>query len=78
MQYLNPFFAEQPVEVEILYIQSPAHFPGTVIMYPRTPGAVAAVGNIELMPVTPGASLVNFNTFICHMPAGEVIPDEPG
>ena len=49
MQHLDAFFAEQPLEVEVLDVERAAHFAGPIVVHARPPRAEAAVGDVELM-----------------------------
>ena len=76
MHYLHAFLAEYAFEVEVLYVKQPAHLTGTVVPHTRATGAVAAVGDIYLVPVSPGASLRHFRAFEIHSAGAEIALDE--
>ena len=66
MYYLYALFSEYAVEVEVLDIERPADFAGTVVPDPGAAGAAAAVCDVDLVPVAPGASLRHFGAFKVH------------
>ena len=76
VQHLNALVAEQALEVEVLYVQRAADFTGAVVGHARAALTVAAVGDIELMAIAPGASLLNLSALVFDMAAAEVILDE--
>ncbi len=78
MHYLHAFLAENTLEVEILYVKQPAHFPGAVVPHARAAGTVSAVGDVDLVPVSPGASLRHFRAFEIHSAGAEIALDESG
>jgi len=69
MDYLDTFLPEYPIKIEILDIQCPADFPGTIIPDSRAAGAVAAVGHIDLVTIPPRTALGNLRPLEIH-PAG--------
>ena len=66
---LHAFLAEDPVQVEILHVQRPAHFAGAVVPHARAARAVAAVGDVELVAVAPRPALRHLLAFVVHVPA---------
>ncbi len=47
-------------------------------MNPRPAGAVAGIGDIELVAITPRPALIHFFGLNVYMPAGKIILNEPG
>ena len=78
MDDLHAFAAEDAVEVEVLDVQRPADFAGAVVGDARAARAVAAVGQVELVAIAPGAALLDFLALVVDVPAGEVVLDEAG
>ena len=78
MYELGAFFAEDPVEVEILDAEHAADFAGTIVCHARAAGSDAAICQIDLVAVSPGAALVEFGAFDIHVPAGKVILNKAG
>ena len=72
MHYLHSLLAENAVQIEVLHVQQAAYLTGTVVPNARAAGAVAAVGDVDLMAVSPGASLRYFRALEIH-PAGAEI-----
>ena len=72
MDYLDTFFPEYPVEVEILDIQGPSDLPGTIIPDSWAAGAEPAVSDIDLVAITPRTALGDLRTLEVH-PAGTEI-----
>ena len=64
------------LQIEILRLQGAAHFPGPVVMYPGAAHAEARVGDVELMPVSPGAALFHFRALIADIPAAQFALDK--
>ena len=73
MEDLNAFRAENAVYVKILDVQRSADFPRSVVAHTGTTGAIAAVRNVELVPVAPWTALLHFCAFVID-PAGTEIP----
>ena len=63
-------------QVEIFRLQGAAHFSRPVVMYPGTAHAEARVGDIKLMPVSPGAALFHFRAHIANIPAAQFALDK--
>ena len=78
MNDLDAFPAEDPIQVEVVGVQDPAHFPGPVVVYPRPPGAVPGIGDIDLVAVTPRPPLLHFPALVVHVPLSQVVLDDPG
>ena len=76
MHYLHTFLTEDTVKVEVLDIERPAHFSRPVVPDPRAAGAIAAVGDVYLMPVTPGTALRHFGSLEVHAAGTQVGLDE--
>ena len=73
MHDLNPLFFKDPGHVKVTGVQDAADLAGTIIVDTRSPRAKAAVGNIELVPVAPGATLFNFRALVNHVAAGQAV-----
>src|SRR3954469_25804471 len=73
MHDLNAFFPKYALEVEVLHVQRAAHFAGSIVPDARTARPEAAVRNVELVPVSPGAALWNFGPFVIHISPAEII-----
>ena len=78
MQDLHTLFHEQAVEIEILHIQRAADFARAVVGHARAAHAKAAIGNVELVAVTPGAALRHFRALVIDAAAAQVALDEFG
>jgi len=78
MDDLNTLLNKYPVKVKIFDIQGTTHLTGTVVLYPWTACTVTAVGDIELVAVSPRISLLNFYPFVGHVAAQQVIFDHFG
>jgi hypothetical protein len=70
--------AKDPIQVKIVDVQGSSNLAGTVIMDPRPAGAVAAIGDIELVPVAPWSTLFNLPGLIINMAAGKIVLYESG
>ncbi len=78
MNYLYTLLVKYPIQVKIVDVQGASYLAGTVIMNPRPAGAVAAVGDIELVAVAPGAALIHLLGLIINMAAGKIVLYESG
>ena len=78
VQDLHPFPAEDAVQVKVLHIQGAADFTGAVVMDARPARAVAAVGDVELVPVAPRPALLHLLALVGHVAASEVVLDQAG
>ena len=58
MENSHTLLAEDPGDIKLIDTQSAPHLAGAVIPYPGRPQTEAAVGNVELMAITPGPALV--------------------
>ena len=63
MENGDTFFAENPIQVEIVGRNCEADFSGTVILYARATDAVAGIRDVELMAVSPRAALFDIFPF---------------
>ena len=72
MYNLHALLPEDAVKVEVLHIQSPSYLTGAVVPYSGATGAVSAVGYIDLVTISPGASLCHFRTFEVHSSRAQV------
>ena len=72
---LDAFLGKNAVEVEIFDVERAADFAGAIVPNARAARTVAAVGNIKLMAITPGAALRNFFAFEIDMAAAQVVFD---
>ena len=75
---LHALLPEDAVEVEVLDVQRTAHLAGAVVPDARAAGAVAAVGDIDLVPVSPRAALFHFGPLEVHAAPAQVGLDERG
>ena len=75
---LHPFLPEDAVEVEIFHVEGASHFTGAVVPDTRSAGTVAAVGDVDLVTVAPGAALRHLGTLEVHPAAAQVGLDERG
>ncbi len=75
---LDTFASEDAVEIEVFDVESAPDFTGAIVMDAGATGSGAAVGEVELVAVAPGAILFDFLAFVGHVTAGEVILDETG
>src|SRR5215204_1108345 len=76
MQDPRPLPTEDPVEVEVVHVERAADLTGAVVVHARTAATSTAVGNVELMPITPRRPLRDLRTLIGHVPAGEIMLDQ--
>ena len=63
------------VQVEILHVQQPSHLARAVVPDTRTALSEPAVGDVELMPVTPRTALLDLRPLIIHVTRGEIVLD---
>ncbi len=70
--------SENPVKVEMRCAEQPAHFPRPIVINPRPARPKAGISNVELMPVPPGAALINLRAFTLNAAPGQVPPYECG
>jgi hypothetical protein len=78
VNYLYTLPAKDPIQVKIVYVQGSSYLAGTVIMNSRPAGAVAAIGDIELVTVTPWSTLIHVPGFIINVAAGKIVLYESG
>src|SRR5664280_1662060 len=78
VQDLHALGTEQRIEVEVLDVEVEAHLARTVVPHARSTTAVAGVGDVELVPVPPGAALRKVRTAVRHVAGPEIGLDERG
>src|SRR5215207_6581236 len=76
MQDPRPLPTEDPVEVEVVRVERAADLTGAVVVHARTAATSTAVGDVELVPITPRRPLNDLRTLIGHVPAGEIMLDQ--
>ena len=65
MQDLRPLLTEDPIEVEVVHVERAADLTGAVVVHARAAATSTAVGDVELMPITPRRPLRDLGTLIC-------------
>ena len=78
MQDLHTLPAKQTLQIKILDVQRAADFAGAIVMDSRPARAKTAVGDVELMPVTPWPALRDIHTFVSHVATAQVALDHGG
>ena len=76
MEDSHPLLAEDPGDIKLIDTQGAPHLAGAVVPHPRCPESKAAVGDVELMAITPGPALVYLNPFIADIPRVQLTLDE--
>jgi len=71
VNYLYTLPAKYPIQIKIIDVQDSSYLAGTVIMNPRSTGAVAAIGDIELVAVAPWSALIHLLGLIINVAAGK-------
>jgi len=67
---------KQTLQVKVIDFQEAAHLPCPVIVNLRTPRAETRVGDVELVPVSPGAALGDLRADIRDVPPAKLSLDE--
>lgn len=78
VQDRHSLLPEDPGDVKLVDAQGPPHLPGPVVPHPGGPEAEAAVGDVELVAVTPGSALVHLNPLVADVSGAELGLDESG
>ena len=73
---LHSFFPEYPLEVEIPHVERTSDFAGPVVPDSRAAGAIAAVGDVDLVAVAPRSPLGDLRTLEVHPARTQVRLDE--
>ena len=77
MHDLHALRHEDAVEVEIGRRDRAAHLARAVVLHARAARAESAVGQVELVAVAPGRSLVELLALDAHVARGQVLADHP-
>ena len=78
MDNLYALLPEDPLEVEILGIETAPHFAGTVVLNTWPAGSAPAVSKVELMAIAPWSALLDIRSLVVHMTGRQVILDHSG
>src|SRR5690606_31259535 len=75
---LHAFLTENAVQIEVLHVERASYFTSTVVLNTGTARAVAVVGNVELVTVTPRIAILHHRAFVLHVAVTQVAIDELG
>ena len=70
------FLTEDAIQIKILDVQSASDFAGAIVLDIGSAGAVAAVGDIELVTIAPGAAGRDDRAFIIQTAETQVVFDK--
>src|SRR5688572_30454159 len=75
MDDLDAFFAEDAIEIEVFHVERAADFTSAIIPNARPARTEPAVGDVELVAVTPWPTLWNLDPFVINVTAAKVVLD---
>ena len=78
MDDLDSLFSENLIKVKIFDIEQSSDFACAVVLHAGSAAAVSAVGEVELVTVSPGTALLYLRSLVSHVAAGEVVFDHAG